>query len=74
MLVETEEVRQNINKLNKEVGPYRTQIAERILKRWTSSSKARKYCSYNVNFIDLKHRFFSPVILQCGCCLKVTNH
>lgn len=71
MLVETEEVRQNINKLNKEVGPYRTQIAER---RRTSSSKAGKCCFYNVNFIDLQHRFFSPVILQCGCCLKVTNH
>uniref|UniRef100_H2US27 Voltage-gated delayed rectifier potassium channel KCNH4 n=1 Tax=Takifugu rubripes TaxID=31033 RepID=H2US27_TAKRU len=70
MLVETEEVRQNISKLNKEVGPYRTQIAERILRRWTYSSKAGKYCFYNVNFIDLQHRFFSPGILQCRCCLK----
>lgn len=65
MLLETEEVRQNISKLNKEVGPHQTQIAERILRRWTSRSKAGKYCFYNVNFIDLHQRFFSPVILQC---------
>lgn len=73
MLVETEEVRQNISKLNKEVGPYQTQIAERILTRWTYSRKAEKHYFDNVNFIDLQHQFFSPVILQCRCCFKVTN-
>lgn len=42
MLMETEEVRQNISKLNKEVGPCRTQYG----------SKAVKYCFFNnMNFI-----------------------